>query len=970
VQPRPHRLAELVDIERLQRLFDGLSATGGLALALLDPEGATLVAAGWQEICTRFHRAHEDTLAGCLRSDLVVSEHSPKGASASTHHALCCANGLRGAAFPLIVGEERLATVYASQFLYDDDKVDLESFRERARRLGFDEAAYMDALARVPRLPDEHVERVISLVGDLVALLADLGLAALRHEQEHEALRLSEDRFAGAFHGSPDAVLITRIADGRIVEVNEGFTTISGYVRDEALGSSTLALDLWADPHDRARYVAALEGGARVHDLEFGFRVKSGDIRRCVMSGALISVGLEPHAVSVVRDVTEQRRAQAALSDSEAVLRGILDNMEDAYVRADTRGRFLTVSPSAARLYGFDSPAEMIGLKAESLYADVAQRDAMFEQLQAHGKVVDYVGRGLRRDGSTFWVSLNAQFCRDDEGNVTGTEGFIRDISERFEAERALRESEDKFKYVFDHSVIGKSLTLPSGELRVNDSFAGMLGYTREELEGLPFETVTHPEDVELSKRHTSRLLSGDADLAGFEKRYLHKDGSVVWADVWTSVRRDDDGLPLYFMTSVVDITERKRAEVELQQSQALLQAAMDRSQAGIAIADAPDGRLRYVNQAGLLIRGRPASEIVDQVDAANYVASWQILHHDGKPYAADEVPLARAVLYGETSEAEFIIRRDDQDDRLVLARAAPIRDAEDAVTAGVVVFHDITERRAAETEVRRLNAELEERVRERTAELEAANRELEAANREVESFAYSVSHDLRQPLRALDGFSQILLDDYGAALDEDGRSHLQRIIAADRRMGALIDALLELSRLSRGDLVRERLDITELARGIAGELAEAEPERAVECAVAEGLSAYADRRLVHALLANLLGNAWKFTARHESAHIEVGAEDADGERVFFVRDDGAGFDMAYSGKLFGAFQSLHSPGEFEGLGIGLATAQRIVRRHGGRVWAEGEVEKGATFWFTLPDAGDAASDAQGGADRRARRAG
>ena len=337
-------------------------------------------------------------------------------------------------------------------------------------------------------------------------------------------------------------------------------------------------------------------------------------------------------------------------------------------------------------------------------------------------------------------------------------------------------------------------------------------------------------------------------------------------------------------------------------------------------------------------------------MDAANYVASWQILHHDGTPYAADEVPLARAVLYGETSEAEFIIRRDDQDDRLVLARAAPIRDAEGAVTAGVVVFHDITERRAAETEVRRLNAELEGRVRERTAELEAANRELEAANREVESFAYSVSHDLRQPLRALDGFSQILLDDYGAALDEDGRSHLQRIIAADRRMGALIDALLELSRLSRGDLVRERLDITELARGIAGELAEAEPERAVECVVAEGLSAYADRRLVRALLANLLGNAWKFTAKHDTARIEVGAEDADGELVFFVRDDGAGFDMAYSGKLFGAFQSLHSPGEFEGLGIGLATVLRIVRRHGGRVWAEGEVGKGATFFFTLAE--------------------
>ena len=172
--------------------------------------------------------------------------------------------------------------------------------------------------------------------------------------------------------------------------------------------------------------------------------------------------------------------------------------------------------------------------------------------------------------------------------------------------------------------------------------------------------------------------------------------------------------------------------------------------------------------------------------------------------------------------------------------------------------------------------------------------------------------------------------------------------------MGALIDALLELSRLNRGELARERLDVSEMARDVAAELAEAEPGRAVELAIVDDLEAHADRRLVQALLANLLGNAWKFTARHETARIEVGVDDADGERAFYVRDDGAGFDMAYADKLFGAFQRLHSPGEFEGLGIGLATVQRIVRRHGGRVWAESEVEKGATFHFTLPEAAGA----------------
>ncbi len=259
-----------------------------------------------------------------------------------------------------------------------------------------------------------------------------------------------------------------------------------------------------------------------------------------------------------------------------------------------------------------------------------------------------------------------------------------------------------------------------------------------------------------------------------------------------------------------------------------------------------------------------------------------------------------------------------------------------------VAVFDDVTERRLAEERIRRLNVELEQRVAERTADLRAALEELEA-------FSYSVSHDLRAPLRAVDGFSKILLDDYGPRLDEEARSHLERIRAADLHMSTLIDALLELSRLNRGELARERLDLSAMARRVAADLAEAEPERQVELVIADGMHATADRTLVRALLANLIGNAWKFTARHETARIEVGVNDWGGERIFSVSDDGAGFDATYGDKLFGPFQRLHSPGEFEGLGIGLATVQRIVRRHGGRVWAEGAVERGATFFFTLP---------------------
>lgn len=260
------------------------------------------------------------------------------------------------------------------------------------------------------------------------------------------------------------------------------------------------------------------------------------------------------------------------------------------------------------------------------------------------------------------------------------------------------------------------------------------------------------------------------------------------------------------------------------------------------------------------------------------------------------------------------------------------------------------------ENEIRQLNADLEKRVHERTAELEQTNaaltgrsEELEAANKELEAFCYSVSHDLRAPVRTIGGFTKVLLESYSSQLDQDGKNYLDRVGRAVERMTELIDDLLDLSRISQSKLECTEVNLTALATAVATELRASAPERTVTFEVQPGLVAHGDAGLLRVVVENLLGNSWKFTRKQEAPRIEFGQEQAGGTRAFFVRDNGAGFDMRFANKLFGAFERLHSPGEYEGHGIGLATVQRIVHRHGGQAWGEGQPGEGAIFYFTLP---------------------
>lgn len=300
-------------------------------------------------------------------------------------------------------------------------------------------------------------------------------------------------------------------------------------------------------------------------------------------------------------------------------------------------------------------------------------------------------------------------------------------------------------------------------------------------------------------------------------------------------------------------------------------------------------------------------------------------------------IALMTAAVSGPLKELLAAIRSFGAGDRS--ARMAVTRIDEVGVVG--IAFNHVADRlQASEREIRQLNEDLERRVEERTAELAAATRELEA-------FSYSVSHDLRAPLRSIDGFSRALLDDHGAQLDQEGRRHLEIVRRSTEDMGRLIDDLLRLSRVARGEMRREHVDVSAMVSEIGAELARREPERRVELIVADGLETVGDRALLRAALVNLLSNAWKFTRERADARVEVGVL----ERplpAFYVRDNGVGFDPAYADKLFAPFQRLHSQEQFEGTGIGLATVQRVIARHGGRIWAEARPGTGATFYFTI----------------------
>lgn len=657
---------------------------------------------------------------------------------------------------------------------------------------------------------------------EILKIFAELTSNILRRKETETRLVLSEDKFRRAFITSPDSININRMDSGMYVSINKGFTKITGYTEEDVLGKTSLELDIWADPSDRDRLVKGLIENGEVGNLETNFRLKNGRIITAIMSATIIDLNGIPHILSITRDLTERKKMELELRDSETRLLKSKAQYDDLVAKIPVGIYLLHTYPDGLFALDYVSPrmAEMLGTSVTELMSDAK---IIYKKIHPNDRKAF---AKLNQDGIIYHKPFN---------------------------------------------------------------WSGRVLHKRK-IKWLNISSVPEPQ----------------------------KNGDILWHGI------------------IVDITDRIKAENSLIESERLLRESQNVARLGSFVWDIPSNLWK---SSGIL------DEIfgIDEMFIRSFEGWISIIHPDFREEMTNYVISDILTKHNKFDKEYQIIRKNDGQIRWVhgLSELEFDKNRRPLKLIGTII--DVTDRRNIDDEIKKLNVKLEERVNERTSQLEDANRELQA-------FAYSVSHDLRAPLRAIDGFSKFVMEDYSEKLDEEGKRLLELIRSNTRKMDKLITDILSLSRVSRGEHKISKIDMTKMAFSMFHESCSSDNPNKVNFIIENIPDIYADSAYIKQVWLNLISNAIKFSSLIENPEVMVGGYAKDGFNIYYVKDNGAGFNPEYSHKLFGVFQRLHRSEEFEGTGVGLAIVQRIIHRHGGTVWAEGKEGEGAIFYFSLPN--------------------